>query len=106
MCAGRDNSRVLRIRSSRLSWGSLLGRDAGAASTIGRPKDAWSNKHLHWNKRYLSADGFHVRQCLLVIIGATREGKEELTGLATGLAKNRPTHPIGAGGGRCSNFSG
>ena len=70
---------------------ALLGKDAGglSASTIGRLKEAWSEEYARWSKRDLSAkryvyfwaDGFHVQarledaaQCLLVIIGATREG--------------------------------
>jgi transposase-like protein len=80
----------------------LLGRDAGglSASTIGRLKDAWSEEHTRWSKRDLSAkryvyfwvDGIHVQarledhaQCLLVIIGATPEGKKELVGLTDGV---------------------
>src|SRR6202163_4990345 len=49
---------------------ALLGKDAGgvSASTIGRLKDAWSDEHLRWSKRALSAkryvyfwaDGVHV----------------------------------------------
>jgi transposase-like protein len=77
---------------------ALFGKDAGglSASTIGRLKDAWSDEHLRWSKRDLSAkryvyfwaDGIHVQarleddaQCLLVIVGATPEGKKELVGL-------------------------
>ena len=80
---------------------ALLGKDAGglSASTIGRLKDAWSDEHTRWSKRDLSAkryvyfwaDGIHVQarleddaQCLLVIIGATPEGKKELVGLIDG----------------------
>ena len=72
---------------------ALLGKDAGglSASTIGRLKEAWSEEHMRWSKRELSAkryvyfwiDGIHVQarleqdaQCLLVIIGATPEGQE------------------------------
>jgi putative transposase len=61
---------------------ALLGRDAGglSASTIGRLKEAWSEEHVRWSKRDLSAkryiyfwvDGIHVQarledsaQCLL-----------------------------------------
>jgi putative transposase len=50
---------------------ALLGKDAGglSASTIGRLKDAWSDEHLRWSKRNLSAkhyvyfwaDGIHVQ---------------------------------------------
>ena len=67
---------------------ALLGKDAGglSATTIGRLKEAWSEEHVRWSKRDLSAkhyvyfwaDGIHVQarledaaQCLLVIIGAT-----------------------------------
>ncbi len=73
---------------------ALLGKDAGglSASTIARLKDAWSEEHVRWSKRdlsakryvYMWADGIHVQarledtaQCLLVIIGATPEGKKE-----------------------------
>ena len=81
---------------------ALLGKDAGglSASTIGRLKDAWSEEYARWSNRYLSAkryvyfwaDGIHVQarleddaQCLLVIIGATPEGKKELVGLIDGV---------------------
>jgi putative transposase len=84
---------------------ALLGKDAGglSASTIGRLKDAWSDEHARWSKRDLSAkryvyfwaDGIHVQarleddaQCLLVIIGATPEGKKELIGLIDGVRES------------------
>jgi len=85
--------------------GALLGKDTGglSASTIGRLKDAWSDEHVRWSKRDLSAkryvyfwvDGIHVQarleddaQCLLVIIGATPEGKKELVGLIDGVRES------------------
>ena len=84
---------------------ALLGKDAGglSASTIGRLKEAWSDEHARWSKRDLSAkryvyfwvDGIHVQarleddaQCLLVIIGATPEGKKELVGLIDGVRES------------------
>jgi len=84
---------------------ALLGKDAGglSASTIGRLKEAWSEEHVRWSKRDLSAkryvyfwvDGIHVQarlehdaQCLLVIIGATPEGKKELVGLTDGVRES------------------
>ncbi len=84
---------------------ALFGKDAGglSASTIGRLKDAWSDEHLRWSKRDLSAkryvyfwaDGIHVQarleddaQCLLVIVGATPEGKKELVGLIDGVRES------------------
>jgi transposase-like protein len=84
---------------------ALLGKDSGglSASTIGRLKDAWSDEHVRWSQRDLSAkryvyfwaDGIHVQarladdaQCLLVIIGATPEGKKELVGLIDGVRES------------------
>ena len=84
---------------------ALLGKDAGglSASTIGRLKDARSDEHARRSKRDLSAkryvyfwaDGIHVQarleddaQCLLVIIGATPEGKKELVGLIDGVRES------------------
>ena len=84
---------------------ALLGKNAGglSASTIGRLKEAWSDEHMRWSKRDLSAkryvyfwaDGIHVQarledeaQCLLVIIGATPEGKKEFVGLIDGVRES------------------
>src|SRR5215208_5827933 len=84
---------------------ALLGKDAGglSASSIARLKEAWSDEHARWSKRDLSAkryvyfwvDGIHVQarleedaQCLLVIIGATPEGKKELVGLTDGMRES------------------
>ena len=84
---------------------ALLGPDAGglSASSIARLKEAWSDEHARWSKRDLSAkryvyfwaDGIHVQarleadaQCLLVIIGATPEGKKELVGLIDGVRES------------------
>jgi len=84
---------------------ALLGRDAGglSASTIGRLKEAWCEEHARWSKRDLSAkryiyfwvDGIHVQarledsaQCLLIIIGATPEGRKELVGLTDGVRES------------------
>ena len=84
---------------------ALFGKDARglSASTVARLKDAWSEEHARWSKRDLSAkryvylwvDGIHVQarledatQCLLVIIGATPEGKKELVGLIDGVRES------------------
>ena len=84
---------------------ALLGRDASglSASTIGRLKEAWSEEYARWSKRDLSAkryiyfwvDGIHVQarledtaQCLLIIIGATPEGRKELVGLTDGVRES------------------
>ena len=84
---------------------ALLGKDAGglSASTIARLKEAWMDEHARWLDRDLSAkqyvyfwvDGIYVQarleddaQCLLVIIGATAEGKKELVGLSDGIRES------------------
>ena len=84
---------------------ALLGPDAGglSASIVARLTEVWADEHAHWLKRDLSArhyvyfwaDGIHVQarleddaQCLLVIIGATPEGKKELVGLIDGVRES------------------
>ncbi len=84
---------------------ALLGKDAGglSAATVSRLKETWLEEHVRWSKRDLSAkcyvyfwvDGIHVQarleddaQCLLVIVGATPEGKKELVGLIDGVRES------------------
>lgn len=84
---------------------ALVGKDAPglSASTIARLKDVWTEEHERWRKRDLSAkryvyfwaDGIHLEarledraQCLLVIIGATPEGKKELVGFTDGMRES------------------
>jgi transposase-like protein len=84
---------------------ALLGKEAGglSAATIARLKEVWTDEHARWQNRDLSTkryvyfwvDGIHVQarleddaQCLLVIVGATPEGKKELVGLADGLRES------------------
>jgi putative transposase len=84
---------------------ALLGKDAPglSASTIGRLKEAWIDEHNRWKKRDLSArryvyvwaDGIHLqarledeKQCILVLIGATPEGKKELLGFTDGARES------------------
>lgn len=84
---------------------ALVGSDAGSlsASTIARLKEVWTDEHARWLERDLSAkhyvylwvDGIHVQarledeaQCILVIIGATSDGKKELVGLADGVRES------------------
>src|SRR5471030_3185358 len=84
---------------------ALVGKDAPglSASTIARLKEGWTDEHEHWQKRDLSmkryvyfwADGIHLEarledqaQCILVIIGATPEGKKELIGFTDGLRES------------------
>jgi putative transposase len=72
--------------------GVLLGKDAPglSSSTIIRLKESWKDEQQRWSKRdlsqrryvYLWVDGIHfgvrmedAAQCILVVIGATPEGK-------------------------------
>jgi transposase-like protein len=84
---------------------ALLGQDAPglSASTISRLKEAWTDEHTLWKKRDLSArryvyvwaDGIYLqarledeKQCILVLIGATPEGKKELLGFTDGARES------------------
>ena len=70
-----------------------------SAATITRLMTAWQDEHKSWSRRtlegkqyvYLWADGIHFnirleedRQCILVLMGATAEGKKELIAVADG----------------------
>jgi putative transposase len=84
---------------------ALLGKDAPglSASTIARLKEAWIDEHNRWKRRDLSArryvyvwaDGIHLqarledeKQCILVLIGATPEGRKELIGFTDGARES------------------
>ena len=84
---------------------ALLGKDAAglSASAIGRLKDGWQDEHAAWARRdlsakryvYIWADGIHLearledeKQCILVLIGATPEGKKELVGFTEGARES------------------
>lgn len=84
---------------------ALVGPDAPglSASTITRLKSVWEQDFKAWNARsleakryvYLWADGVHFnirleedRQCILVLMGATADGKKELIAIADGHAES------------------
>lgn len=84
---------------------SLLGQDAPGLSvaTIGRLKESWKEEHRQWAKRdlstktyvYLWADGIHfnvrmdeANHCVLVVIGATPDGKKELLAIQDGYRES------------------
>jgi transposase-like protein len=84
---------------------ALLGKDAPglSANTISRLKEVWKTEHEQWARRslsgkeyvYLWADGIYfgvrledARQCMLVLIGATADGKKELLGIADGYRES------------------
>src|SRR3990167_10057552 len=83
----------------------LLGKDAGgfSADTVLRLRKQWKKEYDQWNTRrlesknyvYIWADGVYLqarmeddKQCMLVIIGATPEGKKELVGFLDGYRES------------------
>ncbi len=84
---------------------ALLGRDAPNLSpaVIARLRGEWEAEHARWQRRDLSArhyvyvwaDGVYLQarmepqaECMLVLIGATPEGKKELLGFQVGLRES------------------
>jgi putative transposase len=85
--------------------GALMGRDAPnlSASVIARLRDEWQAEYVRWQQRDLSAkryvyvwaDGVYLQarmepqaECMLVLIGATPEGKKELLGFQVGVRES------------------
>ena len=83
----------------------LLGTNAPglSASTISRLKESWQEEHELWQRRdlsgrayvYLWVDGVHfgvraddAAQCILVVMGATAEGKKELVAITDGYRES------------------
>ena len=84
---------------------ALLGKDAPnlSPSVVVRLKGEWEADHARWQRRDLSArryvyvwaDGVYLQarmepqaECMLVLIGATPEGKKELVGFQVGLRES------------------
>src|SRR6266849_8029784 len=84
---------------------ALLGQDAPglSAATISRLKEVWKEQYERWSKRslagknyvYIWVDGVHfgvrledASQCILVVIGATADGKKELLAIADGYRES------------------
>jgi transposase-like protein len=84
---------------------ALLGAAAPglSAATICRLKEIWRLEYEQWRQRNLSdkeyvyvwADGIYfgvrledARQCMLVVIGATKDGRKELLGLTDGYRES------------------
>lgn len=74
-----------------------------SASTVTRLKAAWEVEYTEWSRRslrgkryvYFWVDGIHFnirleedRQCILVVIGATSEGRKELIAVADGYRES------------------
>jgi putative transposase len=84
---------------------ALLGKDAPnlSPSVVGRLTAAWQDEYERWQGRDLSArryvyvwaDGVYLQarmedhaECILVLIGATPEGKKELVGFQVGVRES------------------
>ena len=84
---------------------ALLGKDARnlSPSVIGRLKDDWQGEYDRWQRRDLSArryvyvwaDGVYLQArmeddaaCMLVLLGATPEGRKELVGFHVGVRES------------------
>jgi putative transposase len=84
---------------------ALLGPDAPglSATTVTRLKAVWEEEYREWSKRslegkqyvYVWVDGVHFnirlqedRQCILVLLGATADGKKELIAVADGYRES------------------
>ncbi|CAH2606403.1 transposase (plasmid) [Rhodovastum atsumiense] len=84
---------------------ALLGPEAPnlSPSVIGRLRDEWQADYTRWQRRdlsarhyvYLWADGVYLQarmepqaECMLVLIGATPEGKKELVGFQVGMRES------------------
>ena len=85
--------------------GALLGKDAPnlSPSVVARLRGEWEADHARWQRRdlsarryvYLWADGVYLQarmepqaECMLVLIGATPEGKKELLGFQVGMRES------------------
>jgi putative transposase len=85
--------------------GALLGKDAPnlSPSVVARLRGEWEADHARWQRRdlsarryvYLWADGVYLQarmepqaECMLVLIGATPEGRKELVGFQVGLRES------------------
>ena len=85
--------------------GALLGKEAPnlSPSVIARLKGEWEADYARWQRRdlsarryvYIWADGVYLQarmepqaECMLVLIGATPEGKKELVGFQVGVRES------------------
>ena len=101
----RYNLRGVSIGDFQEALAALLGRDAPnlSPSVIARLRSDWQAEYERWQKHdlsarryvYLWADGIYLQarlepqaECMLVIIGATPEGKKELVGFQVGTRES------------------
>ena len=110
---------------------ALLGKDApnlspqvrpqlGRTAVIARLRDEWQADYARWQRRdlaarryvYVWADGVYLQarmepqaECMLVLIGATPEGKKELVGFQVGVRESAQHRAHGAMGASCWSTS-
>ncbi len=97
--------RGISMGDFREALGALLGRNAPnlSPSVIARLRSEWEADYARWQRRDLSArryvyvwaDGVYLQarmepqaECMLVLIGATPEGKKELLGFQVGIRES------------------
>ena len=97
--------RGLSMGDFQEALGALLGKQAPnlSPSVIARLRGEWETDYARWQKRDLSArryvyvwaDGVYLQarmapqaECMLVLIGATPEGKKELLGFQAGVRES------------------
>jgi putative transposase len=85
--------------------GALLGKEAPnlSPSVIARLRDTWQADYARWQRRdlaarryvYIWADGIYLQarmepqaECMLVLIGATPEGRKDLLGFQVGVRES------------------
>jgi transposase-like protein len=85
--------------------GALLGKEAAnlSPSVIARLRDTWQADYARWQRRdlaarryvYIWADGIYLQarmepqaECMLVLIGATPEGRKDLLGFQVGVRES------------------
>jgi len=85
--------------------GALLGKEAAnlSPSAIARLRDTWQADYARWQRRdlaarryvYIWADGIYLQarmepqaECMLVLIGATPEGRKDLLGFQVGVRES------------------
>jgi Transposase, Mutator family len=102
-----EHTTTERLTPTQDQMAAAVPRSAAGCQRInavrGRLKEIWADEHARWLKRDLSAkqyvylwvDGIYVQarlgdeaQCILVIIGATPDGKKELVRLTDGVRES------------------
>ena len=105
MLGGPQIVRGVSMGDFQEALGALLGREAPnlSPSVVARLRDEWQADYTRWQRRDLSArryvyvwaDGIYLQarmepqaECMLVLIGATPEGKKELLGFQVGVRES------------------